>query len=117
MGYFSTSFITTVILYLTYAFICSSIMAVEAAGKDNSGLDDPKISGSNTWNRYNVKRLTKPLYAINAYRRDHVNPAEFEFVDESDLDKRGTMDDYGHLRFGKRGQEWEDYGHMRFGKR
>ncbi|KAJ8952254.1 hypothetical protein NQ318_007413 [Aromia moschata] len=31
--------------------------------------------------------------------------------------KRQTNDDYGHLRFGKRGEEiFDDYGHMRFGR-
>lgn len=40
-------------------------------------------------------------------------------VDEDDLfelPKRQTSDDYGHLRFGKRGEQFDDYGHMRFGR-
>lgn len=41
-------------------------------------------------------------------------------VDDDDLfelPKRQTSDDYGHLRFGKRGEEsFDDYGHMRFGR-
>lgn len=35
-----------------------------------------------------------------------------------DEDKR-EFDDYGHMRFGKRGQQaagFDDYGHMRFGR-
>lgn len=105
-----------VLVYLTYMLLLSSAVEakVDASGDEAQPL---KVSGSQTWNRYSNKRLSRPLYAINAYRRDHINPAELEFVDESDIDKRGTMDDYGHLRFGKRGQEWEDYGHMRFGRR
>ncbi|XP_037955757.1 drosulfakinins [Teleopsis dalmanni] len=37
--------------------------------------------------------------------------------DEGDRSKR--FDDYGHMRFGKRGgdEQFDDYGHMRFGKR
>lgn len=42
------------------------------------------------------------------------------FLDDDDLvefSKRQTSDDYGHLRFGKRGEEnFDDYGHMRFGR-
>lgn len=41
-------------------------------------------------------------------------------ADDDDLlefSKRQTSDDYGHLRFGKRGEEsFDDYGHMRFGR-
>lgn len=116
MGYISLTFMTTFLLYLTYMLLFTAVVEakVEASGDESQPL---KASGNQAWNRYSNKRLSRPLYAINAYRRDHINPAEFEFVDESDIDKRGTMDDYGHLRFGKRGQEWEDYGHMRFGRR
>lgn len=43
-----------------------------------------------------------------------------QIVDDDDffeLSKRQTSDDYGHLRFGKRGDEqFDDYGHMRFGR-
>lgn len=31
--------------------------------------------------------------------------------------RQEQFDDYGHMRFGKRGEASEDYGHMRFGKR
>lgn len=45
---------------------------------------------------------------------------ELILVDDDDLfelSKRQTSDDYGHLRFGKRGEEpFDDYGHMRFGR-
>lgn len=34
-----------------------------------------------------------------------------------ELPKRQASDDYGHMRFGKRGDEtFDDYGHMRFGR-
>ncbi|XP_066256935.1 uncharacterized protein Dsk [Euwallacea similis] len=35
-----------------------------------------------------------------------------------DLSKRQqtNSDDYGHLRFGKRDEQFDDYGHMRFGR-
>jgi hypothetical protein len=44
------------------------------------------------------------------------------FLDQLDAlvdeDKR-EFDDYGHMRFGKRGEQaagFDDYGHMRFGR-
>ncbi|CAG9767660.1 unnamed protein product [Ceutorhynchus assimilis] len=45
-----------------------------------------------------------------------------EFNDDDDifdLSKRQhspNSDDYGHLRFGKRDEQFDDYGHMRFGR-
>ncbi|XP_062552822.1 drosulfakinins [Armigeres subalbatus] len=46
--------------------------------------------------------------------------ADISFIDDEDVEKR--FDDYGHMRFGKRGgggegEQFDDYGHMRFGRR
>ncbi|XP_021703537.1 drosulfakinins [Aedes aegypti] len=46
--------------------------------------------------------------------------ADINFIDDEDIEKR--FDDYGHMRFGKRGgggegEQFDDYGHMRFGRR
>ena len=44
--------------------------------------------------------------------------ADISLIDDEDIQKR--FDDYGHMRFGKRGGEgdqFDDYGHMRFGRR
>ncbi|KAF5286789.1 hypothetical protein FQR65_LT02207 [Abscondita terminalis] len=40
----------------------------------------------------------------------------FDDDDLFDLSKRLVTDDYGHLRFGKRGEDFDDYGHLRFGR-
>ncbi|XP_034485331.1 drosulfakinins [Drosophila innubila] len=39
-------------------------------------------------------------------------------VDTVDSDRPKRYDDYGHMRFGKRGgdEQFDDYGHMRFGR-
>ncbi|EFA04708.1 drosulfakinins [Tribolium castaneum] len=54
------------------------------------------------------------------YSRIKAEPFNEFIVDDDDLfelSKRQTSDDYGHLRFGKRGEEpFDDYGHMRFGR-
>lgn len=52
-------------------------------------------------------------------------PAELDLMlddDEPQMDLPKRFDDYGHMRFGKRGNGGgddtsDDYGHMRFGKR
>lgn len=52
--------------------------------------------------------------------RSKVQPLEVDLlVDDDDfIDKSKRYDDYGHMRFGKRGDDqFDDYGHMRFGKR
>lgn len=40
------------------------------------------------------------------------------FVDSDDGERPKRFDDYGHMRFGKRGgdEQFDDYGHMRFGR-
>ncbi|KAH8381277.1 hypothetical protein KR093_001714 [Drosophila rubida] len=39
-------------------------------------------------------------------------------VDSDDGERPKRFDDYGHMRFGKRGgdEQFDDYGHMRFGR-
>ncbi|KAH8311455.1 hypothetical protein KR044_006452 [Drosophila immigrans] len=39
-------------------------------------------------------------------------------VDSDDGERTKRFDDYGHMRFGKRGgdEQFDDYGHMRFGR-
>ncbi|XP_055908967.1 drosulfakinins [Eupeodes corollae] len=47
-------------------------------------------------------------------------PIELDLLIDSENDNERTkrFDDYGHMRFGKRGGEdqFDDYGHMRFGR-
>ena len=46
-------------------------------------------------------------------------PIELDLlVDNDDGEKSKRFDDYGHMRFGKRGgeEQFDDYGHMRFGR-
>lgn len=43
-------------------------------------------------------------------------PSLYDAEDTFDMNKR-QFDDYGHMRFGKRGDDkFDDYGHMRFGR-
>ncbi|XP_016950713.1 drosulfakinins [Drosophila biarmipes] len=47
-------------------------------------------------------------------------PVEMDLLVDNDVDrtKAKRFDDYGHMRFGKRGgdDQFDDYGHMRFGR-
>lgn len=46
-------------------------------------------------------------------------PIELDLlVENDDGDRSKRFDDYGHMRFGKRGgeEQFDDYGHMRFGR-
>ncbi|KAL3283151.1 hypothetical protein HHI36_006304 [Cryptolaemus montrouzieri] len=43
--------------------------------------------------------------------------SDFLDDDEFELSNKRQIDDYGHMRFGKRGEDqFDDYGHMRFGR-
>lgn len=61
------------------------------------------------------------LQAASSYSHGRNPPMEFDLLvddDEDMIDKSKRYDDYGHMRFGKRGDDhFDDYGHMRFGKR
>ncbi|KAH8255046.1 hypothetical protein KR032_008242 [Drosophila birchii] len=45
-------------------------------------------------------------------------PIELDLLLDDDRTKAKRFDDYGHMRFGKRGgdDQFDDYGHMRFGR-
>lgn len=74
-----------------------------------------------------AKRNVRPLLTMAAKDsqklHNHV-PLDVELVDllleeyENEDDRSKRYDDYGHMRFGKRGGEdqFDDYGHMRFGR-
>ncbi|CAO1373305.1 unnamed protein product [Diamesa hyperborea] len=120
MGYITLTFISTVVLYMMlFSFVFSATVDAKMDSQIESGMP----SNSNEQKRKvawvkNIPRRMKPSNTFAVYRRDL--PTEVEFVDDNivnDMDKR--FDDYGHMRFGKRGGEgdqFDDYGHMRFGR-
>ncbi|KAH1014010.1 hypothetical protein HUJ04_002915 [Dendroctonus ponderosae] len=66
--------------------------------------------------------LLKYPYRLVQYRRLKPHAIINDFDEDDDdvfnLSKRQqtNSDDYGHLRFGKREEQFDDYGHMRFGR-
>lgn len=118
----------------------SSAGAPEQAPVDDNGIlsiGQPSQANSNR----NIERMFKPFafgYNFNrnirapftnsigqrlapaSVQRSKIQPLELDLVVDDDdfFDKSKRYDDYGHMRFGKRGDDqFDDYGHMRFGKR
>lgn len=139
MGQLSVSIVTSFVVVLTYYLVVFSVfVSATPIGPSNAGerADDTPIQSET--NR-NAARLFKPLaYAYNFNRNirtpfsssigqrmipavpHKMQPLELDLlVDDDDfIDKSKRYDDYGHMRFGKRGDDqFDDYGHMRFGKR
>jgi len=56
-------------------------------------------------------------YSMEGLVKDLVEDLVGEDEDNLRLSKRQQLDDYGHMRFGKRSNdEDEEYGHPRFGR-
>nr|BAH11170.1 preprosulfakinin [Psacothea hilaris hilaris] len=98
--------LTSLYLLLTYQFGFSS---AATGGPTNQEVHRPRTRI--------LGRFARP---VTQYARLKPEPYLNDFIDDDDLiefSKRQTSDDYGHLRFGKRGEEsFDDYGHMRFGR-
>lgn len=129
--------ITTTVSILVVLFYCPmdlhSAMAVRPPDnaehvrntRDVRQLLLPPQQQGTTYSRYfRADRLAGSKRTAAALGRPNKLPAELDLVlddDESQMDLAKRFDDYGHLRFGKRGSggddSSDDYGHMRFGKR
>lgn len=137
MGQLSVTIVTSFVVVLTYYLVMFSVLVSAAPANTNVERADDTPTQPET-NR-NGARLFKPMvYAYNFNRnirtpfsnsisqrlapsgQHKIQPLELDLlVDDDDfIDKSKRYDDYGHMRFGKRGDDqFDDYGHMRFGKR
>lgn len=140
MGQFSVTVVTSFVVLLTYYLVMFSVfVSATPIGPTNTGerAEDAQVQPET--NIRNGPRLFKPMvYAYNFNRNirapfsssigqrmvpaipHKIQPLELDLlVDDDDfIDKSKRYDDYGHMRFGKRGDDqFDDYGHMRFGKR
>jgi hypothetical protein len=119
MGSISVTFIFTFAVYLTYYSLIAgqTIDATKTGNIQNSpsvtGEQLPKLA--NPWIRAMNKRFRPFSYGLMPIRRpDNVANylSDFDMLDDNDVDKR--FDDYGHMRFGKRGggegEAFDDYG-------
>lgn len=137
MGQLSVTIVTSFVVVFTYYLVMFSVLVSAAPTNPNvERTDDTPVQPET--NR-NGARLFKPMvYAYNFNRnirtpfsssigqrlasagQHKIQPLELDLlVDDDDfVDKSKRYDDYGHMRFGKRGDDqFDDYGHMRFGKR
>lgn len=137
MGQLSVTIVTSFVVVLTYYLVMFSVLVSATPTNPNAERTDDTPAQPET-NR-NGARLFKPMvYAYNFNRnirtpfsssigqrlasasQHKIQPLELDLlVDDDDfIDKSKRYDDYGHMRFGKRGDDqFDDYGHMRFGKR
>lgn len=147
MARLTLSILTTLIIYLAYHALASEALSTsDGSSSNNNRGSQSSRSGSETVENLLSQDdgLTKlqSAWFKNAYNRRSLGPAgpgrigtytvlrrspsiaagnylaDLNFVDDEDVEKR--FDDYGHMRFGKRGGEgdqFDDYGHMRFGRR
>ena len=138
MGQLSVTVVTSFVVVLTYYLLMFSVLVSAAPTNSNGGERADDTPTQPETNR-NSARLFKPMvYAYNFNRnirtpfsssisqrlasvgQHKIQPLELDLlVDDDDIiDKSKRYDDYGHMRFGKRGDDqFDDYGHMRFGKR
>lgn len=87
---------------------------------ENSQISNELTHKRPVWMKTSPLRRLKPLNSYSLYRRE-MQPSDVEFIDDSYNTVEKKFDDYGHMRFGKRGggegDGFDDYGHMRFGRR
>ncbi|XP_030559213.1 drosulfakinins [Drosophila novamexicana] len=90
---------------------------LEDSGALNSNREGPALTRFSSSNRRNQRSIGFGSKYFPVTRSKY--PIELELLvtnDEAERPKR--FDDYGHMRFGKRGgdDQFDDYGHMRFGR-
>lgn len=144
MARLTLSILTSLVIYFAYQTKASGALSTSDGGSSSNILSSQSARNSETienllskddglsklqsaWlkNIYNRRSLGFPagLPVRTVLRRPPSLGAgsylaDLSFVDDEDVEKR--FDDYGHMRFGKRGGEgdqFDDYGHMRFGRR
>lgn len=148
MARLTLSILTSIVIYLAYQTLAGEALSTSDSGSSSNirgsqstrnsetienllSKDDGLSKLQSAWfkNVYNRRSLGVPVGVpgrIGTYtvlRRSPSGAAgsylsDLSFADDDDMEKR--FDDYGHMRFGKRGGEgdqFDDYGHMRFGRR
>ncbi|KAK4879815.1 hypothetical protein RN001_007961 [Aquatica leii] len=94
--------LSALILFIIHDHNLNSATAAAIDGSHRQHRPIPRVSA------------TIPL-RFNKIRTETLSDL-FDDDDLFDLSKRLVTDDYGHLRFGKRGEDFDDYGHLRFGR-
>lgn len=121
MGHLSVSILTSLVIFLMYYLLVGTVSATNTVN-DNQKTQSPHAAQN--YKRYHRSPMNGGNLASGSktlMSRSKIIPIEVDLVldDDEMYDKSKRYDDYGHMRFGKRGGEdqFDDYGHMRFGKR
>nr|CAD7394294.1 unnamed protein product [Timema cristinae] len=115
----------TIVIYLLIQHQSQCYAHATSSNSESATSNGVSIGGSQRAARGRSLLLAPRNSGPQQYMRAHLTPIEspadmmsdFLIDDEDviDLNKRQS-DDYGHMRFGKRGEQFDDYGHMRFGR-
>lgn len=123
MGHISVSILTSLVIFLMYYLLVGNVSASNSVNSDNMQKTRSPHETQN-YKRYHRSPMNSGSLASGSKTlipRSKIIPIELDLLldDEEMFDKSKRYDDYGHMRFGKRGGEdqFDDYGHMRFGKR
>lgn len=136
-----TSFSVLLAYFMIFGVVATNALAAPSSSENRNNLQQRQIIGGNAGTAaqlrpFQVRRLRSSyagaggVYAgvgkmlpLQSNGRPHGSFLESgDFVVEDDdllLDMSKKFDDYGHMRFGKRGgdgDQFDDYGHMRFGR-
>lgn len=129
------NWITSLFIITTLYALCIFAIKPALAAPSNGNIEAPRNRARGV-SRYHSRATQygrmKPDTFINDFGGKFVKnnlSGEFSKIipgqsllsdddDIFDLSKRQqpNSDDYGHLRFGKRDEQFDDYGHMRFGR-
>ncbi|XP_037024525.1 drosulfakinins [Bradysia coprophila] len=120
MGQVSVSILTSLVIFLVYYFLVGNVAASSSVNSDTIQKTQSPHATQN-YRRYHRSPMNSGSGSKSLLPRSKIIPIELDLLldDEEMYDKSKRYDDYGHMRFGKRGGEdqFDDYGHMRFGKR
>lgn len=122
MGHISVSILTSLVIFLMYYLLVGNVSASSSTNADNIQKSQSPHATQN-YKRYHRSPMNSGNLGSGSKAllpRSKIIPIELDLLldDEEMYDKSKRYDDYGHMRFGKRGEDqFDDYGHMRFGKR
>lgn len=124
MGHVSVSILTSLSVFLVYYLLVGNVAASSNVNSDTIQKTQSPHALQN-YRRYHRSPINSGSGLGSGSKsllpRSKIIPIELDLLldDEEMYDKSKRYDDYGHMRFGKRGGEdqFDDYGHMRFGKR
>lgn len=123
MGHISVSILTSLVIFLMYYLLVGTVSASSSVNSDNiQKTQQTPHAATQNYKRYHRSPMNGgTLGSKTLLPRSKIIPIEVDLLldDDEMYDKSKRYDDYGHMRFGKRGGEdqFDDYGHMRFGKR